>query len=113
MMNPAEFANIAKSEDQFWWYRGMRKIMFRMLDPFAQSRKMDRVLEAGCGRGHFALAIQRRYAWPVYPVDLGWEGIEYGRHMGVERLAQADIQALPFADAAFDAVLSMDVIVHL
>ena len=113
MMNPAEFANIAKSEDGFWWYRGMRKITFRMLDPFARARKMERVLEAGCGTGHFALAVQRRYGWPVYPIDLGWEGIEYGRSLGVERLAQADIQALPFADSVFDAVLSMDVIVHL
>ena len=113
MMNPAEFANIAKSEDQFWWYRGMRKIMFRMLDPFARARKIDRVLEAGCGTGHFALAIQHRYGWPVYPIDLGQEGIEYGRSLGVERLAQADIQALPFANSVFDAVLSMDVIVHM
>lgn len=113
MMNPAEFANIAKSEDQFWWYRGMRKITFSMLDPFARGRKMDRVLEAGCGTGHFALAVQQRYGWPVYPIDLGWEGIEYGRSLGVERLAQADIQALPFASGAFDAVLSMDVLVHL
>ena len=113
MMNPAEFANIARSEDQFWWYRGMRKIMFRMLDPFARARKMDRVLEAGCGTGHFALAVQQRYGWPVYPIDLGGEGIEYGRSLGVERLAQADIQAVPFAASVFDAVLSMDVIVHL
>lgn len=113
MMNPAEFANIAKSEDRFWWYRGMRKIMFRMLDPFARARKMERVLEAGCGTGHFALAMQQRYGWPMYPIDLGWEGIEYGRSLGVERLAQADIQAIPFAESAFDAVLSMDVIVHL
>ena len=113
MMNPAEFANIAKSEDQFWWYRGMRNVMFRMLDPFAHARTMHRVLEAGCGTGHFAITIQQRYGWPVYPIDLGWEGIEYGRSLGVERLAQADIQAVPFADSVFDAVLSMDVIVHL
>jgi len=27
-MNPAEFANIANCERDFWWYRGMRKILF-------------------------------------------------------------------------------------
>ncbi len=112
-MNPAEFANIAKSEDQFWWYQGMRKIMFGVLDPIARKRKFRRVLEAGSGTGHFALALQQRYGWPMYPIDLGWEGIEYGKSLGVERQAQADIQALPFADASFDALLSMDVIVHL
>ena len=33
-MNPAEFANIAKSEKHFWWYRGMRTILFRLVDPY-------------------------------------------------------------------------------
>jgi len=32
--------------------------------------------------------------------------------LGLERLAQADIARLPFPAASFDAVLSMDVIVH-
>jgi SAM-dependent methyltransferase len=113
MMNPAEFANIAKSEDQFWWYQGMRKIMFAMLDPIAAKRRFERVLEAGSGTGHFSLALQQRYQWPMYPIDLGWEGIEYGKSLGVARQAQADIQALPFASASFDAMLSMDVVVHL
>ena len=35
MMNPAEFANIANSEEHFWWYRGMREIMFRLKFPNA------------------------------------------------------------------------------
>jgi SAM-dependent methyltransferase len=48
----------------------------------------------------------------VFPVDLGWEGLKHARRMGIGRLAQCDIAALPFADASFDLVLSMDVIVH-
>ena len=56
---------------------------------------------------------QERYGWPVYPLDLGWEGLRYGREMGLERLAQADLRALPFQADAFDLVMSLDVIVHL
>jgi len=44
-MNPAEFANIAKSEERFWWYRGMRSILFRMLDPFLAGRRVGRALD--------------------------------------------------------------------
>jgi SAM-dependent methyltransferase len=33
--------------------------------------------------------------------------------LGINHLAQGDIQALPYKDAAFDAVVSMDVIVHM
>ncbi|MBK9166841.1 MAG: class I SAM-dependent methyltransferase [Bryobacterales bacterium] len=112
MMNPAEFANIAKAEADFWWYRGMRRIMFALLDREARRRPFRHALEAGCGTGHFARVVSDRYGVPVTAVDLGWEGMQYGRLLGVPSLAQADIAALPFPDGAFDLVLSMDVIVH-
>ena len=113
MMNPAEFAHIAKAENDFWWYRGMRHIMFGLLDPVARERKFGRVLEAGCGTGHFAQALADRYHWTMFPLDLGWEGLQYGKGLGIDYLTQGDIQSLPYRDAAFDAVVSMDVIVHM
>jgi SAM-dependent methyltransferase len=111
-MNPAEFANIARSEQAFWWYRGMQKIQFRMLDPVFRGRTFERVLEAGCGTGFLASVLGRRYGLPMYPVDLGWEGLEYARTMDVPRPLQCDIAAMPFPDQAFDALVSMDVLVH-
>ncbi len=111
-MNPAEFDNIAAAEKQFWWYRGMRQILFAMLDPYVAPRHIRRALEAGCGTGYFARLVEQRYELPVFPVDLGWEGLDHGRRMGVQRLAQCDVRALPFADESFDLALSMDVIVH-
>ncbi|MGH9632768.1 MAG: class I SAM-dependent methyltransferase, partial [Bryobacteraceae bacterium] len=113
MMNPAEFANIAKAEDDFWWYRGMKEILWRFLDPMAAQRKFTRVLEAGCGTGYLAKAMEQRYSWPIYAVDLGSEGLAYAKRMGAPRPVQADITALPFKKAEFDLVLSMDVIIHL
>jgi len=113
MMNPAEFANIAESEQSFWWYRGMRRIMFSLLDPLARERQLDRVAEIGAGTGHFARELERRYRWRLFPLDLGWEGLAYARGYGVSRLVQADMCKLPYAAGVFDAVVSMDVIVHL
>ncbi|MEP6533927.1 MAG: class I SAM-dependent methyltransferase [Bryobacteraceae bacterium] len=111
-MNPAEFANIAKAEEKLWWYRGMMRILFRLLDPLARQRSFSRVLEGGCGTGYLSKVLAQRYGWRLFPVDLGWEGLHYGRGMGIPHLAQADISRLPFPDDAFDLVLSMDVLVH-
>lgn len=111
-MNPAEFINIARSEREFWWYRGMEQILFRLLDPFAASHRIRRVVEAGCGTGHMASRLGERYAWRVFPTDLQMEGLRYGSAGGVKRLAQADIAALPFPDGAFDIAVCLDVIVH-
>jgi SAM-dependent methyltransferase len=111
-MNPAEFANIARSEKDFWWYRGMREILFRILDPLLGGRPPRRALEAGCGTGYFSRILQDARQWPVVPVDLAAEGLRYAREMGVRSLARADISRLPFPAAAFDLVLSLDVLPH-
>jgi SAM-dependent methyltransferase len=112
-MNPAEFANIARCEKEFWWYRGMRQIFFRMLEPQLAGRRIARALEAGCGTGYFSRLLQMERRWPVVPVDISADGLRYAREMGVERLAQADICELPFAAGSFDLVLSLDVLPHL
>jgi SAM-dependent methyltransferase len=112
-MNPAEFANIAKCEKDFWWYRGMRAIFDRMTAPYLAGRRIARALEAGCGTGYFSHLLQTERQWPVVPVDISADGLRYARAMGVRRLAQADISALPFAANTFDLVLSMDVLPHL
>jgi SAM-dependent methyltransferase len=112
-MNPAEFANIRQSEEHFWWYRGMRKILARMLDPFLAGRTIKRALEAGCGTGYVSQLAQRERGWPIVPLDYSIEGLHYARELGVRDPVQGDIRALPFPDSAFDLLLSLDVIVHL
>lgn len=112
-MNPAEFGNIAASEQDFWWYRGMRRSLYRMLDPVAASRRIGCALETGCGTGYFARDLAGRYGWSVVALDLGFDGLRYGQRMGVPNLVQADMRTLPCRCEAFDAVVSMDVIVHL
>lgn len=110
MINPSEMANIAAAEQSLWWFRGMREISFRLLDPVLAPGL--RILEAGCGTGHFAKALQQRYRSPVFAVDLDSEAIRYCRRLTAPRPAQASIAALPFRDAAFDVVASMDVLPH-
>ena len=112
-MNPAEFANIAKAEEDFWWYRGMREITFRILDPIVAGRPIRTVLEIGAGTGFFSRCLERRYQWKLFPLDLGWEGLQLGRKMGIANMVQADMRRLPYEGETFDAVISMDVLIHM
>src|SRR5579862_7042428 len=88
-MNPAEFDNIARAEQDFWWYRGMREILFRILDPVVT--RGASALEAGCGTGHLSKALEQRYGWRMTPLDLGREGLEYAHGYGLRRLIQGDV----------------------
>ena len=112
-MNPAEFANIRRSEEDFWWYRGMREILFRMLEPHLAGRGIGHALEAGCGTGYLSQRLQRERRWPIVPLDYSGDGLRYGRELGVGNAVQGDIRSLPFGDGAFDLVLSLDVLAHL
>ncbi len=112
-MNPAEFANIANAERDFWWYRGMRDILFRVLNPLLAKRPVHNALDAGCGTGYLSYLLQKERRCPVVPLDISGEGLRYAHRMGVRHLVQADAVELPFPDATFDLVISMDVLGHL
>jgi ubiquinone/menaquinone biosynthesis C-methylase UbiE len=111
-MNPSEFAYIAAAEEKMWWFRGMRRILFALLDGEIRGRDIGSVLECGCGTGHFARALERRYGWRVTPLDLDQAGLSYGRRAGMTRLVQGDMLELPFAASAFDAVVAADSLAH-
>ena len=111
-MNPAEIGNIAATERDFWWYRGQREILRRLLDAENYKRKLAKILEAGCGTGYDASIFEKRYGWNVFALDLEMSGLLHGRSYGLTRLSQGDIAALPFRAGAFDMVASLDVIVH-
>ena len=112
-MNPAEFVNIRQSEENFWWYRGMRAGLFRMLEPHLKGRAIASALEAGCGTGYLSQLLQRDRGWPIVPLDFSGDGLRYARELGVRNAVQGDIRCLPFGDGEFDLVLSVDVLAHL
>jgi SAM-dependent methyltransferase len=112
-MNPAELANIARCEQNLWWYRGMRTILGAILSRYLAGKAFGRILEAGCGTGHTSHWLRSHYGWNMFPVDLESAALQYVRSLEFRNTAQADIRSLPFRDASFDLVLSLDVLVHV
>ncbi len=110
-MNPREYAAMFAVEDRHWWYVGVRREVERWLERF-RPRGMGRrrILDAGCGTGGL-LANLRGEAWKV-GIEISSEGIRLARSRGLAVLVQGSVAALPFADATFDAVVSIDVLCH-
>jgi SAM-dependent methyltransferase len=81
--------------------------------------KVDgRILDAGCGGGGMPLSLAEETSW-VVGIDLVDRFRDAGtrlateKHLGNLEFLQANGMALPFANAAFDAVLSHAVIEHV
>ena len=73
-----------------------------------------RVLDAGCGNGQTMEAL--RLPSRLVAMDFSWSGLvnfNAGRSMPELDLVHADGAHMPFADAAFDVVLSAEVLQHL
>jgi demethylmenaquinone methyltransferase/2-methoxy-6-polyprenyl-1,4-benzoquinol methylase len=93
------------------FYDSMNRVMtagldlrWRRLAAAAVVRPGDRVLDAACGTGDLALADLRAGAAAVTGVDFSPEMLERARRKSASvEWVQADLLALPFEDASFDA----------
>ncbi|HYO83928.1 MAG TPA: class I SAM-dependent methyltransferase [Bryobacteraceae bacterium] len=111
-MNPAEFKYLDEAEEEMWWFRGMNRLLFGMVDRYVGGSEVKDALEVGCGTGYLASLLETRRQWRVTGVDLGSEALRFARRR-LHRLVQADLRYLPFPAASFPVLISMDVIVHL
>lgn len=102
-----------EAEEAQWWYGGQRRVALALLEPalagLGKSARPLRLLDAGCGTG-YNLVCLGRYGRTI-GIDLAPEAIAFCRERGVTAL-RASVLNLPFAAAAFDVVVSFDVIYH-
>jgi SAM-dependent methyltransferase len=107
-MEPREYAAMFAVEDRHWWYRGVRKEIQRAL------RRANACpgtwLDAGCGTGGL-LDLLNPTSYE-FGVDVSPLALRLARSRGLTRLAQASVGALPFHNAGFDCITSIDVLAH-
>jgi SAM-dependent methyltransferase len=118
-VSPPPVADLAvvKGRQQAAWASGdyavvgtTLQIVGELLCEAVDLRSTDRVLDVAAGNGNATLAAARRFA-EVVSTDYVGALLERGRERAqAERLPvsfqEADAEALPFADASFDVVLS-------
>jgi 2-polyprenyl-3-methyl-5-hydroxy-6-metoxy-1,4-benzoquinol methylase len=79
----------------------------------AQEDPAARVLEVGCGEGEIARRLHKRWG-DVTALDLPDAGLRADwMEVPGPRFRHADAERLPFADDAFDVLVSVEVLEHL
>lgn len=108
-MTDAEVARMDELEGSLWWYRGLRSLITATLEANAPGA-ID-VLDAGCGTGGMLKAIgAMRPGLRLHGIDLSAASCAFTRKKTGAQVLQGSIDALPFADGSFDAVVSLDVL---
>src|SRR5437588_787483 len=93
-------ARPATASKRTWRSTGMRRGALALLAHNLDGQRQLRILDAGCGTG--GTTVELRRFGDVVGIDVAWEALEPARGRGLEQLAQASIEQLPFRDAAFD-----------
>ena len=107
-MEPDEYELMDVAESRMWWYRALHR---RLCDALAGVR--GRVLDAGCGTGGLLASLAH---WPEALTAVGLEPSPYGARRSRDKsgapVVRGSVNALPFADASFDAAVLADVLCH-
>ena len=97
-----------RAEREHFWFKGFRAFVSPLVARAATAHPPRRLLDCGCGTG-VNLPMLARYG-TAFGFDLTWTGLKFARDHGTQRLAQASVVQVPFADGAFDLVTCFDVL---
>ncbi len=112
-MLPREYRVMFEIEEEYWWYRGLRALLARLLDRYSPREARPRILDAGCGTGrNLQMLLEHGDA---VGVDIAPEAIEFCRKRGIpdHRALVASLLELPFPDRFFQLIFSFDVICNI
>lgn len=113
-MQTDEYLKLADVEDRMWYFQALHAHAIEALQRCLPAALPGDVLDAGCGTGGFILR-----AAPVFPgrafagIDFSPLACDLARQRGCGRVEVASITELPFADASFAALTSLDVLVQV
>lgn len=108
-MESREYATMAAFETAFWWYRGQRSMILDVLASLPRPSDGP-VLDAGCGTGRLAVQTRERLGATVVGIDRAPEASTFWAEGGLACGSLASVNALPFDDATFSIVYSVDVL---
>ncbi len=107
-----EYARNYAFETNYWWFVGRRALVVAALRPPLSARdRRARLLDVGCGTGYTLETLAGRA--DGFGADIAPEALAFCRQRGLDRLALAAAERLPYSDDSFDVLTALDVLEHL
>lgn len=112
-MEHIEYIKLAEVEDQMWYFRCLHERLRAGVERAMRGAQDTRLLDAGCGTGGFLRRIKTAEpTWQTEGVDLSTTACDIARSRGAQ-VQVADIEALPYPENHFNAIVSGDVLYHV
>lgn len=114
-MNRSEYERLAATEERMWWFLGLHaNLLSAWRGAAARAAASPPVmLDAGCGTGGFLARLAAALPGAMlFGLDRDLGACATARERSGQPICAGSIDALPFADTAFDAIFSADVLCH-
>jgi len=99
--------------DQFWWDQAHEKMYNDFCRRFI-ANKSGRLLDVGCGLGHFVKKISSYPDWQVYGYEISRPAVEFaGNKLGLKNIYGGKVEKSDFPKKYFDIITLWDVIEHI
>jgi SAM-dependent methyltransferase len=113
-LEPEEYDRLRQVEDRMWWFAAIHAnllMLCRRSMPCRGGRR--RLLDAGCGTGGFLARLARQSPeTEAIGLDANETACRWAAEKSARPICAGSVDALPFADAAFAAIVSVDVLCH-
>ncbi len=110
-MEAHEYKRIARRESFYFWHIGRREILHEALSRVLGTRKDLKILDYGCGPGGNILFLKD--FGRVSGADISQTALDFAETRGFEKLIKVSDHTVPFPDASFDIIASLDVFEHI
>ena len=111
-MDAVEYELMDRVEGSMWWYLAVHANIAAMLEKYLRAPSGD-LLDAGCGTGGFLARASTAFPrMSLFGLDFDPGAAKRAAAKSGAAVATGTVNALPFANASFDAILSIDVLCH-
>jgi SAM-dependent methyltransferase len=112
-VNPSEYDKLDRVEDRMWWFAAMHANLLLMAQRSALDELDLPILDAGCGTGGLLSCLAVKYCRkPVFGLDLDHQACTRAATKSARPVCAGSVNDLPFANDAFAAIFSADVLCH-
>ncbi len=108
LMQSGEYEAMYHSENEMWWYKGLRSVLKYALKDI----KNAVIIDAGCGTGK-NMEFLTNLGHEVYGFDVSEDAVHFCHQRGLQNIVLGDITTVPYPNDYADVMLSMDVLVLL
>ena len=109
-MREDEYRRLDEVDESLWWLVGLRQLILALLARHVRAQDFT-LLDAGCGTGGMLKRIGAAYPRAgLHGLDYAEDACAFARRKTRAAIHCGSVRSLPYPDASFDVVVSLDVL---